>query len=170
MALVTNCSFINNSTYGIRLLSTTAQTYNFDNIKFSGNNKDVYIAATSGTVTINVLNGGDTPTYYSEGATVVINYAVTLKIIVKDRQNNVISNAQCAIYRASDDLELMNKDSDTNGVAETTFNYPGSNVDVYWRVRKSSEGDTRYTPAGGTGTITSAGFTVTVTLYEEPLA
>jgi len=64
----------------------------------------------------------------------------------------------------------MNKDSDANGLAQESFNYPGSDVPIYWRVRKSSEGATRYTPAGGTGTITSSGFTVTVTLYEEPLA
>lgn len=72
MALVTNTSFTYNTAYGIRLTSATAETYNFVGITFLGNTKDVYVAATTGTVTINVSGGGSTPTYTSAGATVVI--------------------------------------------------------------------------------------------------
>jgi len=57
----------------------------------------------------------------------------------------------------------------TNGTSSTTFNYI-SNTDIYLRVRKSSSGDTKYFVNDSTGTITSTGFTTTVTLIVDTIA
>lgn len=68
----------------------TAGTYSLDNLRFSGfgsdgaNDAAVYVSAASGTVTLNIVNGGDTPTFRTAGATVVINNTVTLKVTVRD--------------------------------------------------------------------------------------
>jgi hypothetical protein len=68
----------------------TAGTYSLDNLRFSGfgadgaNDASVFVSAGSGTVTLNIVNGGDTPTFRTAGATVVINNTVTLKVTVKD--------------------------------------------------------------------------------------
>lgn len=121
--------------------------------------------------TVNNL-AGSTTTYIEEtgGGTVTIATGVDLTITVLDLSNNGIENAQCSIYKLSDDTQLMNEDSViTTGIATETFNYPGSVVDIYWRVRKSSSGTTRYRSQSGTGQINTSGFSVTVTLVEEPL-
>ena len=168
---ITDCNFIN-CVYGVHVPLSDSIT--FDDLKFAGSDGSTkwdIEHSVSGTLTVNCTNGSN-PQYVKEsgGGSTQINNAVYLNVYVKDRSNSPISYAQSAIYKVSDDTQLMNKDSDTNGLAQESFNYPGSDVPIYWRVRKSSEGATRYTPAGGTGTITSAGFSVTVTLYEEPLA
>ncbi len=57
----------------------TAGTYDLSGIKFTGygadasNSSAILVSETSDTVTINISGGGDTPTYTSAGATVVIN-------------------------------------------------------------------------------------------------
>ena len=60
----------------------------------------------------------------------------------------------------------MNEDTDVNGLATEAFSFV-SDTDIYFRVRKSSVGATRYFPVKGLGQITSSGFTVTVILYED---
>ncbi len=62
----------------------------------------------------------------------------------------------------------MNEDTAAGtGLAEETFNYPGSDVDIQIRVRKSSPGDTYYEDFDGIGTITADGFTLNVRLAED---
>jgi hypothetical protein len=100
------------------------------------------------------------------GSTTIVN-SVYLRVYVKDEANAPISGASVAIYKSSDNTQLMNETTDVNGLAEETFNYPGSDVPIYIRVRKSSPGSTRYTPVQTTGTITSTGFTLTVVLIAD---
>lgn len=130
---------------------------------------DVYNNS-GGAVTINVTGGGDTPTVRnSNGSSTTVNNAVTLTVTVVDTSNSPIQNAQTAIYRSSDALQLMNEDTNVSGIATESFNFV-SNTDIYIRVRKSTVGDTRYYPASTTGTITSSGFSTTITLIEDPTA
>lgn len=91
---------------------------------------------------------------------------VNLTVNVVDKENSPIQSAQTAIYLSADDTELMNQDTTAGGIASTSYTYTGD-VDVYYRVRKSSTGDTRYTPVSGTGTIESSGFSVTVILVVD---
>ena len=55
----------------------------------------------------------------------------------------------------------------TNGIG--SFNYT-ADTDIYIRVRKSSDGEVKYYPASTTGTITSSGFSATITLIEDTTA
>ena len=143
---------------------TAAGTYTFNDLTYSGFTHDLDVTASSGTVTINVA-GGDTPTYTSAGATVVINNNVNITITCKDSDGAAIENVRVAVYKTSDDSELMNELTTALGVATESFNYVSSTA-IYWRARKSSTG-TRYFPAKGTGTITSSGFSAEVTMIED---
>lgn len=129
-----------------------------------------------GIVDINATNGANpaesktTETGSPKGATIITN-AVTLTITVQDASQTVIQNVQTAIYKTSDDTELMNEDTNASGIASESFNYPGSDVDVYIRVRKSSTGATRYVdPDDIAATITADGLSTTITLYEDEVA
>ena len=174
---------------------------------------------TGGSLTLNITSGGSTPSVReSDGSSTTINNAVTLKVTVVDTLGKPIQSAQTAIYKTSDNSELMNQDTETvtagsfvigikykiltigstdytligassntvglvftatgvgtgtgtatNGTSSTTFNYI-SNTDIYLRVRKSSSGDTKYFVNDSTGTITSTGFTTTVTLIVDTIA
>jgi hypothetical protein len=78
-----------------------------------------------------------------------------------------LGTAQCAIFQVSDDTQLMNEDSDGGtGNALEDFNYPGSDVDVYIRCRKSSTGQ-RYVNNSTTATITDTGLDVTMVMQED---
>jgi len=60
----------------------------------------------------------------------------------------------------------MNEDTTALGIAAEDYNYL-ADTDIYYRVRKSSAGSTRYIPFNGTGEITNNGFSTTVILYED---
>jgi len=115
-----------------------------------------------GNVTINLTNGSDAST--SKGQPVTFLSAVSLEIRVKDTANDPINLAQTAIFRVSDNAQLMNEDTNASGVAQA--GYTGAFGGIYIRVRKSSTGDTKYIPFSTTGTI-SGDFTLDVTLQED---
>jgi len=96
------------------ILIDTAGTYEFDNVYFdqSGTN-DVETTHATGTVTINVVNGGTVPTVTETGAgSVVINNNKSLTINVQDESKVAIQNAQCSIRLLdSPYTQLMNEDS-----------------------------------------------------------
>jgi len=163
---VSDCSFIgnNHATY-----LTTAGTYTYDALQFSNNTYDIENAS-SGDVTVNAVNGSNPSTYdNSGGGTTTIVNSVYLTVYVKDEDNNPVQDAAVYIEKASDGTELMNQLSDSNGKAQTTYNYTGD-TDIIVRVRKSSPGATRYFPLKTTGTITSNGFTVTTVLIKDDIA
>lgn len=81
----------------------TAGSYDFNGLTFTGYGADttdsaaIDVTASSGTVTINVV-GGDTPTYKTAGATVVIvSNPVTTKLIVQDTSGTKIQNARALV-------------------------------------------------------------------------
>jgi hypothetical protein len=77
--------------HAIEFGTSSPTTMTLTNITFSGyagtngstGNEAIWIRRTTGTVTINV-QGGSTPTYRTDGATVIINNTVTLSVTVKD--------------------------------------------------------------------------------------
>jgi len=171
---IKNCNFIANAdaTNDPHAIEHPAASAGEDYIGlvFSGNDYDINFSAASGTLVINATNSN--PSTYEitgGGSTVTINNAVTLEVEVLDKSGSPVNLAQCAIYRASDGQELMNEDTNTSGIATESFNYTGA-TDIYYRVRKSSTGATKYIPAEGTGQITSNGFSVTVTFIEDEIA
>jgi hypothetical protein len=139
MTLVSNCSFSSNSTYGILLTNTTAESYNFVGIKFSGNTKDIYVAATTGTVTINISGGGGVPTYTSAGATVVSSQSNSFSI------SNIVYNSEVRIFNSADSVEIAGVENigvtaatggtvsgpDANGRYTFTISHPYSSNPVF---------------------------------------
>lgn len=160
---IKNSNFNANTTgAGIEHPSATGSPYTHDGLKYSGNTYDVYNSSGS-SITINNTNGSNGSTY--TGSTVTFQTAITLKITVQDEDTNPIQNAQVAIYKTSDRTELMNKDTDVNGEASTS--YSGGATDIEVRVRKSSTGDTKYIPFSTLGTTGTTDFEFLVTLQED---
>ena len=114
---------------------STAGTYNLKDILFTGygiigaDDAALDITASTGTVTINV-NGGDTPSYKTAGAIVVINNAVIVKVTAVDAKTGIGINGATIklIADAGGDLpvgtQILYDNADANGILQDTgFNY-----------------------------------------------
>jgi hypothetical protein len=146
-------------------LNTTAITFVEYNVySFTGNTFTSYGATdttsaaiynnTGGRLTLNIGGGGGTPTIRNGyGATTVINNTVTLTVTVLDKADNgPIKLAQVAIYRTSDDVQLMNEDTET----VTTGAFV---VGVLYRI--VNVGDTNFTLIGAASNTVGVVFTAT---------
>jgi len=166
------CEFDYGAGHAIQITSNTVNPQTSKGNKFSGygaigTDTAAIYNTSGGSLTINVTDLGDTPTYRNgTGASTTINNAVTLTVTVQDETLTKLQNIRVAIYD-SNDVQLMNELTDVNGVATESYAYTGDES-ISIRVRKSSTGTTRYIPVSTTGTITSAGFSLTVTLQEDP--
>ena len=89
---------VQNCSKGILLkgTSTGTTTYNFRDIKFAGNTKDVRVDfPATATVVINISEGGDTPTIDNvNGSTVTVQNTVTTLVNVKDNDAANLQNAR----------------------------------------------------------------------------
>jgi hypothetical protein len=159
---VTNSNFIG-CPYGVRI--TVTGTFTFDALIFSGNTTDIDNTS-GGTVTVNCVNGSN-PTTYTGNTTIINTVYVTVNVV--DPSVSPIQGAQVWVYNLTDGTVIMNTTTDQNGRAQTTVNYTGDkNLQI--NVRKSTPPGTRYTPSTTYGTLTSTGFTTTVTLYQDMIA
>lgn len=166
---LTDCNFINPTEHGVQV--TISGELDFYDMLFYGTSGSGPYDVENTTAGILTINNFDSNTQYAEntgGGSTVFNTGVPLQITVKNITGSGITDAQCSIWKSDDDSQLMNEDS-VAGVATENYNYPGSAVDIYWRVRKSSVGATRYLPQSGTGEIDDGGFSVVVTLRTEPI-
>lgn len=147
-----------------------ASTYNGSWTAASGTDACFYLY-TGGAIIINVTDGGDSPTVRNAlGCSTEVNNAVTLTVTVVDATTgSAIENAQVAIYRTSDNTELMNEDTNASGIATEGFNYVSSTA-IYYRIRKSSTGAQKYKAFESTGTITGSGFSVSIRLERDTIA
>ena len=163
---IKNCQFQNN-TRAIKI--TSAGTYTFDNLKFSGNTYDIENAS-SGLVTINCINGSNPTTYINTGGgTTVINNAVTLTVRHVKTGNEPSEYVRVAIYKKSDMTEIMNKDAtETDELnsgyykASTTYNYTGDTTVI---IRAREKG---WLPFEAEATITSNGLDVSAVWLPDP--
>jgi hypothetical protein len=121
-----------------------------------------------GVLQVSAVNGADpgTDSYEitaTDLGTVDVENSVTVTLTVKNKETNaVLANVSVAVYQTSDDAELLNEDTNASGIASTTFNYPGSDVDIYWRVRESPAAGDRYFAESGVGKIGNNGYSTTV--------
>jgi len=157
---------IQNSVAGILLRKTAAGdvTYNFRNIVFAGNTKDVRVDFPSGsTVTINVLEGGTTPSIENVNtSTVVINNTVTLTVQVNDQSGAAVEGARVRIEVTAGGALIANGTTDASGTfTDATFNFV-SNTAVTTKVRLKG-----FKPFRAGGTITSSGLSVGVTFQTD---
>lgn len=133
----------------------------------------VFFVFTDGEITINVTNGGSTPTYINNiGCSTTVNNAVTLKVVVKDILGSPIQNARVAIYASSDINQsdyIVNALTDATGTVSSSYAYI-FDLPIDIRVRHSSTGTTRYFNNDSSGTIISTGFSTTITLIKDTIA
>ena len=132
--------------------------------------------STAGEYTVNPTNpvsvtggAGTGATFNLTIGTTTINNAVNITVTVIDEAGALVGNtARVAVYRSSsiaDGTELLLANT-VSGVATTTFNYLVDTA-ITVRVRMESPGATKYFPYQATGTITSTGFSTTVTLIKD---
>lgn len=93
----------------------------------------------AGLVTIgNSENAAEPTRRNGTSASTVFETFVTLTVTVRDEAGVPVENAQVGIFRDSDNTEILNVDTDAQGVAQlTTFDFTGDE-DVTVRVRKGS--------------------------------
>ena len=173
--LLNNTEFVQAGA-GHALTLDTATTYNFTGLTFTGYGANttasaaVLVSAPSGTTTINVSGTGNTPTYFSAGATVVINNTKTVKVTVVDAITKApIQNARVLLEAdtggdLSAGTDILVGLTNASGVIEDAgFSYTNDQP-VTGRVRKSSDPGPYYKTGGITGTITTNGFDTTILL------
>lgn len=158
IANLTNMQFTQSGVAGHAIEITSPGTYNFDNFKFSGYGTSASAALSNvsgGLVTINVTNGGDTPTISNGiGATTVINNAVPLSI------TNIVDGSRLYIVNETDSVVLANVLISGTTSYSDSINFTG-NKDLSIRVRNSSAAPF-YKTFTSTGTLTSTGFSLAV--------
>jgi len=181
--LITDNAFTFSEGHAIRVRPTGAGPFvlALDGNSFSGYGADTSNDAAllidpvdpTADITINVVNEA-LPTYREAAGytgTFVMDQAVTLKITVTDNDDNgvAIENAQTSIHRTDTGAPLMNEDTLASGIASEEFNYPGSEVEVVVRVRKSeTTDDPRYFAYSSIQTIDENGLTLSVGLDQNP--
>lgn len=154
---------------------TTPGSYGFDNLTFTGYGADGTNGAavynnSGGSITINVLNGGGSPTVRNgTGASTTINNSVAVKVTVLDAVTlNPIQNARVLLEAdTGGDLsvgtDILTGLTDVNGVLEDTgFNYTNLQP-VTGKVRKATSSP-YYKQSLITGTINSSGFDLNILL------
>ena len=134
---------IQNCSKGILLKGSGDVTYNFRNIKFAGNTNDVRIDFGGGdTITINILEDGDSPTVDNvNSSTVIINNAVSVKVqgVTEGTPIKIIARETVGTITIGDVLQTTF--ADETGTTDLSFNYEGafdpSGLDVQVIARNS---------------------------------
>jgi hypothetical protein len=136
----------------------------------TGNEAILVDSATDEDITLTVGVGSDTPTIMEAAGytgTFTLSQSVPMDFTVIDSQAVAVQGAQITAFLVSDNSSIMTAtDTDVNG--EVSASYTASTpVDIYYRVRKSSTGATKYKLFSAFGTISNTGFAGTVTLTED---
>jgi len=132
----------------------TAGDYTLDGFTFTGFTKDINITETTGTVNINIIGGGDIPTYDTAGATVNITQNVNITAA------NLIDDTRVQLYNVTKDAELDN--SVVSGGSGYTYSadLAGADVDDGDTIRLRAtyqSGVTAKKELTNTGIVTSTG-------------
>lgn len=161
---IQDCNFIANTLgAGIEMPSHVGTPYDYDDLLFSGNTKDV-LNSSGNAITITKTDASDPTT--SEGAAVTFSGSVSITVTVKDAAGNLLADVQTAVYKTADRTQLMNEDT-IAGVA--TEAYTGATpVDVEVRCRKGSHPGTKYKNFSSLQTVAAGtGLALAVTLEED---
>lgn len=108
---------------------SVAGTYDFDNITYSGygadgtTNAEVYVSVNAA-VTINVLNGGSSPTVRNSGTAPTIVASVPVTITVQDSAGSPIQGARVFLEETPGGTDVITYDT-TNASGQVTTTYGG---------------------------------------------
>lgn len=156
-------------------LELGAGTHNMQGLTFTGyganttNDAALFINVASGTVTLNISGGGDTPTYRLPGgstATVVINNSVNVTFTGHDTSSRLYLEAGATVGSVTIGDELDNAAMSTDPYTYS-HNYEGDLVLQNSRIRKASGGSPLFKDFPVAGTITSAGLSVAVSQISD---
>ena len=127
----------------------------------------ILVSVSSGfTLTINVGTGANTPTIKNTGlgTVIVVENQVTLQVEVLDDATGLgIDIAHIMMLKASDKSEIMSGATNASGIYSELFTYATDIPFVGWARQWDIIGED-YTPKDISGTITSAGSSITVRL------
>lgn len=115
---LTDVSFVTENAADNHIEIDAAGTYSLESVALSGATTDINVTATAGTVTINILGGGDFPTFTTAGATVVISQSATLTFDGMDASSTV------RIFTSQGGSLLFDGDEVAGGAAYT-YAYSG---------------------------------------------
>lgn len=172
LSSITDCSFTSGGT-GHAVEITTAGTYNWDGNKNSGygaNSTDnaVIRNTSGGAVTINVINGANTPTYQNSGAgstTTIVSGTVTVKVTVT-YQGSPVQNARVLLTKDVGGATVLSGLTDSSGVIQDTgYSYSSDEAVSGW-VRKSS-GAPYLRQFDLAGTIASTGLSISALMTAD---
>lgn len=146
----------------------------YDTVDNNQNDSTFHVKRTVGTVTINIAGTGTTPgdlTYRSDGATVVIQQAVTVKVTVKNVDTGaVIENARVLLEAdtggdLSAGTDILTGLTNASGILQDTgFAYTNTQPVTGW-VRKGSSPE--YKQATISGNITNTGLDLTILMVPD---
>ena len=154
---IKNCQFIANSDTtnnpaGIE--HTVVGTVTYDGLTFAGNDNDIYLSATTGTLTVNSSNGSNPVNSRTEGtSSVTIVNAVTITL------TNLVAGSRVYIRNTTDGVDLFNEIEATTTFSDSV-NYTGDKA-LLIRVGYAT-GTPKYKRYETTGTLTSSGFSLIV--------
>lgn len=168
---IKDVTFRDCATNAIHITDAGAGTLTLDGVKFSGNNNDIEFSHSTGNITIQLINGADTPSYTVTGAGTVTppSTAVTLEVTVLDDATGLpIQDAHVLLLKESDKSELLNASTNASGIASTSINYDADTNILGW-VRQMDLAGIDYVPKNISGTYTASGFSATVRLQQISL-
>lgn len=93
---------------------------------------------------------------------------VTISITVQNTVNQVLQNVTVGVYTVANNTQLIDAVTNVDGVVSTLYDYT-VNTPIVIKVRRSGTGGVRYVPFSTIGTITSTGFSLTVTVQTDPI-
>lgn len=133
LGLVTNTTFNSDGTGHAIQLNGTASDCTLSGDIFNGyastngstGNEAIFVNIATGNMTINITNGGNTPSIRTAGATVTVSNSKTFTV------TNVVENSEVRIYRASDLVEfggVENVSASPSGVSNVTVSSDPDNI------------------------------------------
>jgi len=158
LAFYTSVANANSDTSRINLTATGTETHYISSMDAAVYNNS------GGAVTINVVNGGDTPTIRngSGSSTTVVN-SVTLTVTVKNESGNAVQGARVRIQTDPGAVYIIDGTTNASGIFTTSYAYTAPEA-VLVRVRLKG-----YIPFDTTGTITTAGLDVGVRFIKDSI-
>ena len=128
---VRNSSFINNTNTdgsGVGMELKTSGTYTFDNLQFSANDFDLFLAGTaSGDYVVDATNGttvGTVAKKENANSTLTVNNAVTLTL------TDIVVGSEVRLYKSDPTgvfpVELAGTEAEDDGIFDYTYNFTGN--------------------------------------------
>ena len=158
-------NLIQNCIHGIENEVNGPITWDLRNISFANNTADIRFNHASGLLTVNVLEGSDTPSTSDGGAggtiSVVASNPITITVVESDFVT-VNPGARVGVHKASDNTEIMNALTNGSGVATGATSFTG---DVIVRVRDEAF-DFQKQPAT---IVAGTGLTLTIAAQDDPV-